>query len=163
MMQAGTLPPVQKNALLAFPALAPVDQESLWPDYLTSLLRLLRPGQLLPHPEEQLEPGAQPSARELKRWANSSLLMETVLSVLVQLFRQAGAPSDIRHSLIYRLESLATPIVVLLLPQTASLFRERWLKMERDKMRACVGAARRCRGSRERQTWACASTAWRTA
>ena len=94
---AGTLPPVQKNALHAFPALAPMEHEDLWPDFLGCLLRLLRPSQLQPHAQELPEPGMQPTARDLKRWATSSLLMETVIHVIVQLFRFASAWLAIWH------------------------------------------------------------------
>lgn len=79
---------MQKHALQAYPGLAPYEHDHLWPDYLGCLLRLLRPDQLqAAASEDDQEGGLQPSARDLKRWANSSLLMETVLTVLVDLFR----------------------------------------------------------------------------
>ncbi len=44
---AGTLPPVQKAVLCLLPTLAPADAPALWPDFLSTLLDLLRP-ELLP-------------------------------------------------------------------------------------------------------------------
>lgn len=40
---AGTLPPVQKAVLGLLPTLAPADAPALWPDFLGTLLDLLRP------------------------------------------------------------------------------------------------------------------------
>ena len=41
------------------------------------------------------------------------------------IVQASGLPSDIRPSLIYRFKSLATPLVVPLLPQTEFMFREK--------------------------------------
>jgi len=78
---------VQKAALGVLPGLAPLQHEALWPAFLGCLLRLLRPTHLQPGVEEAWEAGGKPSARDLKRWANSSLLMECVLHLIVDAFR----------------------------------------------------------------------------
>ena len=78
---------MQKAALQVFPLLVPLQHEGLWGDFLGCLLRLLRPSQLVPSAEQAWEPGTKPSARDLKRWATSSLLMEAVLTLLVDVFR----------------------------------------------------------------------------
>lgn len=87
LLVTGTLPPVQKAGLQVFPSLAPVSTDGLWPDFLACLLRLLRPDQLSTGPEPVVDPAAKPSARDLKRWATSSLLMESVLALLVEIVR----------------------------------------------------------------------------
>lgn len=66
---------------------APTRNEGLWTDFIGCLLRLLRPRDLQPAIQEAPEPGTKPTARDLKRWATSSLLMESVLAMLVELYR----------------------------------------------------------------------------
>lgn len=118
---------MQKAALQVFPSLAPLRHESLWADYLGCLLRLLRPSQLQPSIEEALEPGTKPSARDLKRWATSSLLMESALHLLMDLFRWSCGCGCL------------------------ALLVGRW----RLFLKLTAGAGSRCPGSRGLPTWRC--------